>query len=314
MSLLSVPLKTILMYHADLQNEGIPDSYQVCDGTTLTSGQHDIPGGGSYTVPDLRNRFILGADVTKSAGTSGGTTNASSDAPGPKGNGGQHSMTLAIANLPAHTHTGTISSAGAHNHSGSTADSGGAHTHTASTTTAGAHTHAGSSTSTTGSHSHAGSSEASAGSHSHTVTDGGHTHTGTISLGQTSSINNELVFISGSGAGSGLEGGFNPTTYVPTVSIASAVTGITIVANGAHTHVLTIVSDGSHSHTLTITSDGDHTHPVTVASGGTHSHTLTITTDGTHAHNFAGDPTGSGTAFDTRPRYYGVVFIMKVKL
>lgn len=301
MGLLSVPLKTVLMYHADLQNEGIPESYAVCDGTTLTIGQQDINTGGSYTVPDLRNRFILGADLTKAAGTAGGTTNASSDAPGPKGAGGQHSKSLITAELASHTHTGTVSSAGGHTHAGSTADSGGTHNHTASTTTAGAHAHAGSSTNTTGAHTHSGSSLSTTGAHTHSVTDPGHTHT--ISpTGLTG-----LAPPGGFGSGSSGNSQF-------TIGVNSATTGITIASNGDHTHSLTIASDGSHSHTLTITSDGAHTHTVTVDNGGAHGHTLTIVSDGVHTHNFAGDPTGSGTAFDTRPRYYGIVFIMKVKI
>lgn len=295
MGLLSVPLKTVLMYHADLQNEAIPVTYAVCDGTTLTSGQQDINPGGTYTLPDLRNRFILGADPTKAAASSGGTTNASSDAPGPKGTGGQHSKSLVVAELASHNHTGTISSAGSHTHAGSTADSGGAHTHTASTTTAGAHTHAGSTSNSVANHTHSGSTTDSQGSHSHTLTDPGHTHTiGSQTGGQ----------VSGNAGGNWHDG---------STATSSSTTGITVVANGAHTHTPTIAADGGHSHSLTLVSDGDHNHTLTVNSGGAHGHTLTLSSDGAHTHTFAGDLTGSGTAFDTRPRYYGIVLIMKVQ-
>lgn len=326
MGLLSVPLKTILMYHADLQNEGIPETYAVCDGTTLNSAQQDISGG-SYTLPDLRNRFILGADITKAATTAGGTTNAASDAPGPKGAGGQHSKQLAIAELPAHTHTGTIATAGSHNHSGSTTDSSGSHIHTANTITAGAHTHAGSTSSTTGAHTHAGSSESSAGSHAHTVTDSGHVHSitdpghvhGTYG-GTNPNATGKFAIL---GVNSDMaNNGYDATTLfthsvnsaTTGISINSGTSGITIVANGAHTHTLSITSDGNHSHIITLVSDGGHTHTVNIDPGGSHTHAVTLSTDGSHTHNFTGDTTGSGTAFDTRPRYYGVVFIMKVKI
>lgn len=310
MGLLSVPLKTVLLYYATTQNEGIPESYAVCDGTTLTSTQQDINPGSTFTLPDLRNRFILGADITKAVGNTGGTTNAATDAPGPGGVGGAHTKSLVVAELAAHNHTGTISSAGAHSHTGSSADSGGAHIHTATASTGGAHVHSGSTSNTTGAHTHTGSTSsgtaASAGSHTHTLTDPGHQHT----------------ILGGSNANApAIPPNFMGTTsgsVVVSTAIQSATTGISLASGGAHTHsvssTLTIASDGNHSHTLTIASDGDHTHTIIVASAGAHTHTLTIVSDGAHTHTFTGNNTGSGQAWDTRPRYFGLVFIMKVKI
>lgn len=279
MSLLSVPLKTILMYHADNTGESIPASYQVCDGTTLGIGTHDIGGGAaSYTVPDLRNKFVLGADITKGVGNAGDTSNTSGGAPGPKGTGGSHNKTLAIGELPAHTHTGSTASNGAHVHSGSTADSGGAHIHSASESTAGAHTHAGSSADT-------------GGAHSHTITDPGHALMGEYCANP--GYNGRPNYITGGNPGS--DGGIRDQLG------ELQTTGITVNSGGTHSHTLTLASDGTHSHTIT------------VASGGAHTHTLTLVSDGAHTHTFTSDATGSGTNFDTRPRYYGVVFIMKVR-
>lgn len=108
MGTLSVPLKTVIMYHADTTNEPIPASYEACDGRLLGIGTHDIGGGTStYQLPDLRNRFILGADITKGTGVVGGTTDTAADAPGPKATSGMNGTTLSIANLPAHTHSVT---------------------------------------------------------------------------------------------------------------------------------------------------------------------------------------------------------------
>lgn len=295
MGLLSVPLKTILIYHADLQSESMPESYAVCDGTVLNSTQQDINPGGNYTVPDLRNIFLIGADLTKAAGNTGSTTNSAAGAPGPKGTGGQHAKTLVTAELPSHSHTGTVNSAGGHTHAGSTADSGGSHTHTATTTTAGAHSHSSSTTSTVAGHTHAGSSTAAAGSHSHSVTDPGHTHSVTA---WDAAINGPTA-----------SGAINPHSG----TTGSSTTGISIDPNGNHSHTVTLATDGSHSHTVTLTSDGDHTHTITVASGGAHTHTLTLLSDGAHTHTVTGNNTGGDTAFDTRPRFYGVIYIMKVK-
>lgn len=312
MGLLSVPLKTVLLYYATQQNESVPESYAVCDGTTLTSTQQDINPGSTFTLPDLRNRFVLGADITKAIAATGGTTNASTDAPGPGGSGGSHSKALVVAELAAHSHTGSVTSAGAHTHAGSSAASNGDHTHTASTSTTGAHTHTGSSTSTTGEHTHAGSTgsgtAASGGSHTHSISDPGHVHTFTGSIAPPAG--QSIV-----GAPQSTSATFNAASQ-PVMQ--SATTGITVVSGGAHTHSvsasLTLTSDGNHSHALTIASDGSHSHTVTVGTAGAHTHTLTITSDGVHTHTFTGDSTGSGQAWDTRPRYFGLVYIMKVKI
>jgi hypothetical protein len=152
MSMLSVPLKTILMYHADLQNETIAaEGFEICDGRTLNASQQDINPGSTYPLPDLRNKFILGADITKAAGNTGDfTVSGFGGAPGPKGVGGSQSKLLATTELPSHTHTGTVSSSGSHSHTGSL--------------------------SSNGAHTHAGSSSGTAGNHSHSVSDPGHSH------------------------------------------------------------------------------------------------------------------------------------------
>jgi microcystin-dependent protein len=109
MSLISVPLKVILPWHADLQNDTPPTDYAICDGRTLNSSQQDINPGSTYTVPDLRNAFLIGADLTKTAGTAGvavgnGNINAGAGAPGPKGVGGENQHTTTTTEMPGHNH------------------------------------------------------------------------------------------------------------------------------------------------------------------------------------------------------------------
>jgi hypothetical protein len=49
-SLLSVPLKIVLMYHADVQDESIPAGYEICDGRLLNASQQDINPGGTLSA------------------------------------------------------------------------------------------------------------------------------------------------------------------------------------------------------------------------------------------------------------------------
>lgn len=107
MAIVGAPLKSVTFLHMDSPNETIPSGWAICNGQTLTSSQQDINTGGNYTLPDLRNCFILGADSTQPAGFAGST----SQAPGPKGVGGSMSTSLTLNQMPRHTHPllGTLS-------------------------------------------------------------------------------------------------------------------------------------------------------------------------------------------------------------
>lgn len=84
----SVPVGGIIMWSGLIANIATLGPWALCDGTNGT--------------PDLRNRFIIGA----------GSTYA------PAATGGSATVTLIEANLPAHTHTwtGTTASGGSHTH------------------------------------------------------------------------------------------------------------------------------------------------------------------------------------------------------
>lgn len=102
-----------------------PPGFEVCDGHVVPDGSHDF-GAGALTLPDLRNKFIIGADI--SAGKADGTGSVPGDgtaaynaqhpnAPGIRGVGGTNA-----------THTHTVPS---HFHGkGTLAASGGSHAHT----------------------------------------------------------------------------------------------------------------------------------------------------------------------------------------
>ncbi len=80
------------------------ESYVLCDGGT------DGSGG---TVPNLIGRFLLPSTVDE-AGAMGGGESATTDATTSSGTVGE--CVLTIDQIPAHTHTGTTSSAGSHTH------------------------------------------------------------------------------------------------------------------------------------------------------------------------------------------------------
>jgi len=93
-----LPVGAIILWSGAVA--AIPTGFILCNGS-----------GGS---PDLRNTFVIGAGSTYAPSNTGGAT----------------TVTLAEANLPAHTHAVNITSqATSHTHSASTNETG-AHTHT----------------------------------------------------------------------------------------------------------------------------------------------------------------------------------------
>jgi hypothetical protein len=214
--MLSVPVGTIIQYLADTQNEALPADYEYCQGQILSPSQHDMPGsaGQNFTVPDLRNRFLIGADRTKSPGQTGSKSNDAAGAVGVNTPVGLHGHALTISNLPQHGHNASSVAAG------------GSHNHTWSLSTTGAHSH---------------------------------------------SIPGWFIASHNAGNVFRYESGLNEPGDGP---------------SGGRTDT---------------------------GASGTHLHNFSISTDGAHSHNISVGNTGSGTTFDGRPRFFGVVYIMKVR-
>ena len=166
-----VPTGGIIMWSGS--TDSIPSGWTLCDGV-----EH-----GDQQVPDLRDRFVVGAGSTYAVDATGGGT-----------------VALTEDNMPAHTHSsGTL---------GGSTNSEGSHTHSGTTDTTGAHTHTqiygpsgGGSTTISGSTTRSGTANAnatgSAGSHSHTLSidsDGVHTHTVEVNSGSTGSNGSGTAF------------------------------------------------------------------------------------------------------------------------
>lgn len=99
----------------------VPSGFEICDGRTIVSGQHDFGFAANATLPDLRNKFILGADHQLADLSAGGAATS----PGIGGAGGAHSKLIdhTEAPVPAHGHTTNNPS-----HGHSVSDPGHAHT------------------------------------------------------------------------------------------------------------------------------------------------------------------------------------------
>ena len=89
------------------------DEYQLCDGgTPLSDDLQDILGAGN-NVPDLRNRFIVGAGSDSGTGqTFNATTGAASGLFAPDQTGGEVAHQLTIGEMPTHNHFDSTTTGG----------------------------------------------------------------------------------------------------------------------------------------------------------------------------------------------------------
>lgn len=93
------PLGQVIAWFRPNNTVAIPAGWMVCDGATIVSAQHGWTGAGNVSLPDLRNKFILGA-ATSGTGT-GPTTPPAENAVG-----GAHSRFFDHSHpIPGHSHT-----------------------------------------------------------------------------------------------------------------------------------------------------------------------------------------------------------------
>jgi len=106
------PIGSIMPWWRPSGATAIPDGWLVASGQVVSAGQHDFPGGGAVTLPDLRNRFLLGA-------TTDGSGISATDSPAVGYAGGSHTIDISHSHtVPSHTHTveGHSHTANAHTH------------------------------------------------------------------------------------------------------------------------------------------------------------------------------------------------------
>ena len=107
-----------------------PPGWEICDGRSIAEANHDFGAIGAVALPDLRNAFVLGADISKAHGASAtANSNSATAGPGITGAGGAHSINMT---LPSHKHgvgTLTTAAAGSHHHGTITGADDRNHTH-----------------------------------------------------------------------------------------------------------------------------------------------------------------------------------------
>lgn len=263
------------------------DGWYLLDGRAVSSLPDKAKAaaanlGFTTNLPDARDRVLK----TKTASEGLAST------------GGANSMSIARANLPnvslSGTISGTLASAGGHTHTANgTLAAGGAHTHLTSGTLAsgGAHTHTTSGTlAAGGAHTHAASGTL--------VSAGGHTH--------------DLwsIYVMPSPA-KDVDRGYGAGSLWSAIAISTYTT--TSAGNHSHTLSTTLAAGGGHTHPVsgTLASADAHTHGVTgtLASDGAHTHSVaaTLASTGEHTHTATGNVTlplgGTQAAMDNRSAY-----------
>lgn len=149
------PVGTVITWWRPDNTVSVPTGWAICNGASVASGSHDFGTGASITLPDLRNKFVLGANsalADAAAATDGDTV---ANAPGIRGSGSSNARNLQHSHsVNSHDH----GSAGSHTHGVGTGGAiagggvGGAsfsiggfsdvHSHLGNTDAQGAHTHA----------------------------------------------------------------------------------------------------------------------------------------------------------------------------
>lgn len=99
-----LPIGTIIPYWRPTNSHALPTGWLECNGASVIAANHDFTGGGTITLPDLRNKYMLGADSTKAIGTAGTLNNLVTGAPGVSTGGDTNAGGFNVRDL-THTHT-----------------------------------------------------------------------------------------------------------------------------------------------------------------------------------------------------------------
>lgn len=315
-----VPVGTIISWWRPNGSTPLPLGWVVADGSTLLAVQHDFAGGGTIQVPDMRNRFVLGA-------ATGGTGTGTTQPPGIGQAGGTNLANLSHTHGVPHAHTVSSHTHGvnAHVH---TVD---AHTHTLNT-----HNHTVSHNHTVGPHTHSSPGHShgmphvhGSAQHTHAIaSDGNHQHTfaGSYLFSRRSYIyaapqpateDRQTLFVSGFNSGgtsaytpidaAGLHSHGGGTGY----NIFQATSGA--FPESSASSVVTTSPNAAHSSEDSAPSTSPTGGVTQAATPGTSAATTTTaaSTPSTSTDTPVSDP--GLTTQDIRPAYIGLLQLIKVK-
>ena len=305
-----VPIGLIQLWYGS--STSIPSGWALCDGNTYAR----TDGGGDIVTPDLRTKFIRGAD---------GDAAPSSVPVGSEG--GNNTVTLSLANLASHSHDVTVNDGDATHGHGTTGTGNAPHTHPLAGNDT-PHNHIAQNTNANHNHGlqdadapHSHNSYAEDGAaHNHNVGDASlapHTHQRPLK------------------ALTGPSPRFAPTDLIPTAQQMQSWRNNTQRSGGnnvPHYHVLDATPGQQHSHNTNASNmnhyhgfganNTQHSHTATGNNQMPHSHTLgqggvqhshnTPTANAPHAHTGSSNNTGLGTAFSVLNVYYALFYIMKI--
>jgi len=107
-----LPIGMMVAWMRPNQSVPFPSGWVECVGQVVLEADHDFGIAGSVTIPDMRNRFAMGANAATAIGTAGvavahANIEAAAGAPGPQGVGGSNVHTLTSAQMAAHSHPGS---------------------------------------------------------------------------------------------------------------------------------------------------------------------------------------------------------------
>ncbi len=291
-------------------------------GTATTRGASatvDYAANKRLPLPDLRGRSWFGLDDMGNSPASrlgtivtSATTNGSS--------GGSETVTLADANVPAHTHT---LAGHTHPYSSSTGSTSTEHTHTVSITSG--------STTDTHSHTYSGTTVGAGSDHTHTfsATTSGFSNDHTHSVSGTTSTDPGHTHPYGGSNPLSASSGSSPNT-------ANNGSDYTTGTGGSHSHSFSATTSGvssNHTHTVSGTTSGhslNHTHTysgTTTTHATGHTHTVSGTSgamsaNASHTHTVSGTTSsggdgvtgsfGSGTAHSNMPPAWLGTWIIKL--
>ena len=346
---------TILMWGGNISTP--PKNFLICNGASVSTSSYPKlfaaigytfgGSGGSFRLPNMTNRFIVGSGGSYSTGNTGGA----------------NTVAITRAQMASHSHS-TDNASTSHAHPGSTADTGtarvphdhtlsidngGNHEHNTFQTTGGNHSHQPNTITSSGAHGHQ-SYDLTSGRHSHPAANGGdggnHGHNaGNAAPG--GAHNHEYDTASGreQARDGGQDGYWRRNGSGNTNSKGEHSHRVTVASQGSeHQHPVSVPNQGSnHTHRITIpsTSSG-HTHPYSIpsnqsphthsintpSSGSGHEHTGSVQSSnaGNHehpasvsvatvsqSHQHPIGVTGSDQAHENRPPYFALAYIIQYK-